>query len=169
MINQFWWYFLFFGIWLIDGTSYIYLPEFAACTIMVPDICDKSDGTVLMEGISMCSVTTLRFSCSPWAMRLDISADSSSTKLNGIPRTVTGDVIEGCWTEFSRKWRQSIQQIVIKWFFDINYFSYDTLLMYLPLVLDGGFVVTETCIVDLTLLVSSRRFSGEDLSFKCSG
>ena len=53
--------------------------------------------------------------------------------------------------------------------FDINYFSYDTLLMYLPLVLDGVFVVTETCIVDLTLLVSSRRFSGEDLSFKCSG
>ena len=50
---------------LIDGTSYIYLPELAACTIMVPDICDKSDGTVLMEGISMCSVTTLRFSCSP--------------------------------------------------------------------------------------------------------
>ena len=101
-------------------------------------------------------------------MRLDISADSSSTKLNGIPRTVTGEVIEGCWTEFSRKLKtietincyQTVKSI------DIYYLSYGMILMYLPLVLDKVFVVTETSIVDLMLLVSSRRFSGEDLSFK---
>ena len=56
-----------------------------------------------MGGMDISPEATVLFSFNAWSIRLDISADSSSTRLNGIPRTFTGDIDVGGGSELPRR------------------------------------------------------------------